>query len=118
MVKADFVCWCFRTIRVAARCVTYVTRVFSWRVISSRGPTHRMREVISAISSVFAVSTTLSSRMATSLKEDLSVLRRTPLGGQTVQLLLPETMSFVHPIGLRPENSYLRLHRGRHGFDV
>ena len=53
-----------------------------------------------------------------SLKEDLSVLRRLPLAGQTLQLLLPETMSFLHPIGYRPESSYLRWHRGRHGFEV
>ena len=53
-----------------------------------------------------------------SLKEDLSLLRRSPLASQTLQLLLPEAMSFVHPIGRRPESSYLQLHRGRQGFEV
>ena len=53
-----------------------------------------------------------------SLKEDLSVLRQSPLAGQTLKLLLPETISFLHPIGRRPESSYLQLHRGRHGFQA
>jgi hypothetical protein len=53
-----------------------------------------------------------------SLQDDLSVVRRLPLGGHTVQLLLPETMSFVHPIGRRPDYNYLRLHRGWHSLEV
>lgn len=65
LVKPGFVCWCFRTTRVVARCVTCATHISSWRATSSRGPTPRMREVILAISSVCAVSTTPCSRMAT-----------------------------------------------------
>lgn len=51
-----------------------------------------------------------------SLKDDLTVLRRSPLSSQTIKILLPEAMSFRPPTAYLPNANYLHQHRTRHGF--
>jgi hypothetical protein len=51
-----------------------------------------------------------------SLKDDLIVLRRSPLPAQTIRALLPDAMGFRHPVAHSPDAAYLQQHRVRHSF--
>ncbi len=53
-----------------------------------------------------------------SLRDDMSVLCRSPLVSKTLQMLLSPELSFVFPAGHSPERHYLQFHRQKHGFEV
>jgi hypothetical protein len=53
-----------------------------------------------------------------SLTDDLTVLRRSATPAHTIEMLLPETMSFRRPAARSPDAGYIHQHRLKHGFAV